>query len=202
MFEIESFVEEVFPDDVSYGASGGPEFSTRVTQARNGAEFRNVEWEHPRCRFTVAHAVKTKEQLEELVAFFRARKGRAVGFRFKDWSDFEGKNQLIGIGDAVGKNFQLVKFYGNLVGYEKRIINKPMIGSVKIRLDDQNYENFSVNYSTGMVQFAEPPAENVQIRADFEFHVPVRFDVDWLSASETSFGKFGWNDIQLLEVKP
>jgi hypothetical protein len=49
------------------------------------------------------------QQLDELIAFCRARKGRAYGFRFKDWTDYKATGQLTGTGNGAIKIFQLVK---------------------------------------------------------------------------------------------
>ena len=42
------------------------------------------------------------------------------------------------------------------------------------------YTNFSVDTTTGVVTFNSPPADGADVRATFEFDVPVRFDVDEL----------------------
>jgi uncharacterized protein (TIGR02217 family) len=46
-------------------------------------EKRNVNWSEARGRWDVASGLKKQQQLGELIAFFRARKGKAYGFRFK-----------------------------------------------------------------------------------------------------------------------
>ena len=99
------FVEEQFPTDISYGSSGGPEFSTDIVTAQSGHEQRNSNWAEARARYNVAHGVKSQTQLDALIAFFRARKGRACGFRFKDWIDYKASNQLLGQGMAVPRPF-------------------------------------------------------------------------------------------------
>ncbi len=59
----------------------------------------------------MASGLKNQTQLNELIAFFRARKGRAYGFRFKDWTDYKAIGELIGTGDDAETTFQLVKRY-------------------------------------------------------------------------------------------
>ena len=77
------FHEIRFPDNIAYGATGGPEFATTVVVTGAGHEQRNVNWAEARGRWDVASGLKNQAQLDELIAFFRARKGRAYGFRFK-----------------------------------------------------------------------------------------------------------------------
>ncbi|WP_406721716.1 DUF2460 domain-containing protein [Wolbachia endosymbiont (group B) of Euphydryas aurinia] len=83
-----SFTEIRFPENISYGSTGGPEFSTDVVTTHNGCEQRNINWSRARARYNIAYGVRSNEQLTELITFFQARKGKAIGFRFKDWSDF------------------------------------------------------------------------------------------------------------------
>lgn len=71
------FHEIQFPPDISYGASGGPGHSTRIVTTVSGHEWRNANWAMARGRWNVAHGLKKREQVAELIAFSRARRGRA-----------------------------------------------------------------------------------------------------------------------------
>jgi uncharacterized protein (TIGR02217 family) len=84
-----SFHEVRFPDNLAYGATGGPEFSTTVVATGAGHEKCNVNWAQARGRWDVASGRKKQAQIDELIAFFRARRGKAYGFRFKDWTDYK-----------------------------------------------------------------------------------------------------------------
>src|SRR5512134_2143603 len=96
---------------MSYGASGGPGYLATVVATASGHEHRNANWAAARGRRNVASGLKKREQVAELIAFFRARRGRAHGFRFKDWTDYQATAQVIGTGNGSNKNFQLVKNY-------------------------------------------------------------------------------------------
>lgn len=197
-----AFAETRFPENISYGSSGGPEYSTDVVATVSGHEQRNSNWSQARARYNVAHGVKTQDQLDALIAFFRARKGRACGFRFKDWTDYRAENQLLGIGDGVATQFQLVKRYESGEESETRIIHKPVAGTVRIYLDSVLQESgVTVDITTGMVEFGTAPASEVEVSADFEFDVPVRFDSDRLSARLEDYGVYSWTDIALVELR-
>lgn len=196
------FVEEQFPTDISYGSSGGPEFSTDIVTAQSGHEQRNSNWAEARARYNVAHGVKSQTQLDALIAFFRARKGRACGFRFKDWTDYQASNQLLGQGDGSVTGFQLVKRYTSGTDTVVRTIRKPVAGTVQVYVDGaEQTSGVSVEGATGMVVFDTAPANAEVITADFEFDVPVRFDVDQLSATIEAYGVHAWQDIALIEVR-
>lgn len=198
-----AFVEIRFPTDIAYGSAGGPVYSTDIVITRSGHEQRNSNWAEARARYDVAHGVKNQTQLNTLIAFFRARKGRADGFRFKDWTDFAATAQIIGTGDGATSQFQLIKTYENGSVIETRTISKPVDGTVNIYLDgvSENSANYSVNTLNGIITFNTEPADGVEISADFEFDVPVRFDTDRLSASIDAYGSNSWNNIPLVEIR-
>ena len=199
-----SFAEIQFPSDISYGATGGPIYSTDVVTMFSGHEQRNSNWKNARAKYNIASGVKTEKQWQALIAFFRACKGKAIGFRFKDWSDYSAVAQQSGIGDGLTTEFQLVKFYSSgSAAVVARIIKKPVAGTVKIHINNnlRGTMNYSINYSTGIVSFTEAPVSGVIITADFEFDVPVRFDTDELQLSLDSFNSASWNSIPLVEIR-
>lgn len=197
-----AFDEVQFPADISYGSSGGPIYSTDIVATASGHEKRNANWSEGLAKYNVAHGVKDKTQLAALIAFFRARKGKASGFRFKDWSDYSVTGQSIGIGNGMQTAFQLIKSYTSGSVTEIRNITKPVTGTIKI------YKNavlqssgVTTNTTNGIVTFTVAPAIGISITADFEFDVPVRFDTDSLEARFDYFGVYSWNSIPLVEVR-
>ena len=197
-----AFVETRFPADISYGSSGGPEYSTDIVVTHGGYEQRNSNWSRARARYNVAHGVKTQAQLDTLIAFFRARKGKAHGFRFKDWTDYAATGAVIGTGNGSATAFQLVKTYTSGGVTETREIKKPVAGTVSIYKDGVlQTSGVSTDTATGIVTFTAAPANGVIVSADFEFDVPVRFDTDRLSASLESYGVHSWQDIAIAEIR-
>ncbi len=196
-----AFIEVQFPTDISYGSSGGPEYATDVVASSSGYEQRNVNWDQARAKYNVAHGVKTKAQLDALIAFFRARKGRAHGFRFKDWTDYQA-TETLGIGDGTRTQFQLIKSYVSGAVTETRTIKKPVAGTVQVFKNAVlQSSGVSVDTTMGMVTFTVAPTVGQVITASFQFDVPVRFDTDRLSASLDAYGIHSWLDIPLVEVR-
>ncbi len=195
------FIEKRFPDDISYGSSGGPYYSTDVITMVSGHEQRNINWHQSRSQYNVAYGVKTETQLKELITFFRTCKGKAIGFRFKDWSDYIAHNQLIGVGDGKQKVFQLIKTYENGDIQEHRIITKPVEKTVKVFLNNVEFKNVLIDYTSGKISFTNPLKENVKITAHFEFDVPVRFDTDSLTTSIEAYQTHSLNNITLVEIR-
>ena len=198
-----SFSEDRFPIKISYGAIGGEYFSTNVDELYSGFEKRNINWVLPKRKWNVSHGVKTPTQLDELRAFFLARKGRAYGFRFKCWQDFQATAQEIGVGDNSETEFQLVKKYISGVNVFTREIKKPVEDTVTIYIDDvEQASGWSVDLTTGIVTFSSAPATDEVITADFEFDVPVRFDTDELNFSDDfPDGGGSWSSIPIIEIR-
>lgn len=198
-----AFVEIAFPSDIAYGSSGGPEYSTDIVITHGGYEQRNINWSQARAKYNVAHGVKTQAQLDALIAFFRSRKGRADGFRFKDWSDYKAVAQVIGTGNGTNKIFQLVKTYSSGSVTETRTITKPVASTLTVYVNAvlQAGAAYTLDSTTGKITFVTAPAGAAVITADFEFDVPVRFDTDRLSATLDSYGVNSWSDIPLVEVR-
>jgi uncharacterized protein (TIGR02217 family) len=197
------FHEVQFPPDISYGASGGPGYSTTVVTTVSGRERRNANWAAARGKWNVAHGLKKREQVAALIAFFRARKGRAYGFRFKDWTDYQAFAQPLGVGNGSNRTFQLIKRYASGGEIETRIIAKPVSGTVKIYRDGvQAVTGWTVNSATGLVTFTTAPASGVQVTADFDFDVPVRFDSDQMDITIETYQLGSWGHIPVLEIRP
>ena len=190
------FYEIQLPPEIAYGSSGGPEFFTDIVTSGSGLEQRSINWLQARARYNLAPAIKTKAQLEYLIKFFRLCHGKAIGFRFKDWTDYKIEKQLIAIGDGKNCEFQLIKNYSIAEFKFIRKITKPV--KVKIYCEGLLVET-EIDYATGIIKFTKPPKG--KIYAEAEFDVPVRFDIDHLNFSIETANSFAHHEIPLVEIK-
>ena len=197
------FHEVLFPEDISYGSSGGPGFNTTVIELSSGAEQRNINWSEVRATYEVSHGIKTRDQMDELIDFFYARRGRAYGFRFKDWSDYTIDDQLIGTGDGATKIYQIYKRYEPQTAYfYDRVIRKIVPGSLTATINGSATAAFAVDNNTGIITFNSNVPLNHPIRISCEFHVPVRFDSDDMKVNHDDWETMSWPSIPLVELKP
>lgn len=189
------FDEVLLPLPFALGASGGPERRVDIVTLGSGREARNTPWVHGRRRYDIGGAVRTLDELHELVAFFEARRGPLRGFRFRDPFDWKScapsvaispGDQIIGEGDGVRTAFQLIKGYG---AYQ-RPIRKPVSGSVRVAIDGDELtaDAFAVNAATGVVNLDVAPEVGAVVSAGFCFDTPVRFDIARLDLSLDGFG--------------
>lgn len=208
-----SFHEVRFPANLSFGSVGGPERRTDVVTLANGFEERNTPWAHSRRRYDAGLGMRSLEDVEALIAFFEARRGRLNGFRWKDWADFKSapasvepdfEDQLIGVGDGVTTAFQMVKTYASGTESYVRPVVKPVLGTISVGIQgDRQTEtiNYNVDTTSGLITFASPPDQGVQVTAGFEFDVPVRFDTDSIQTSVASFRAGDVPSVPVLEVR-
>lgn len=194
-----AFHEVLLPLPFALGASGGPERRVDIVTLGSGRENRNTPWAHGRRRYDIGGAVRTLDQLHDLIAFFEARRGRLHGFRFRDPFDNKSSapsqipaatNQSLGFGTGTQTLFQLQKSYGAGVEAYLRPITKPVAGSVSIAVNGVALApaGFSVDTVTGQVTLTTPPASGATVTAGFSFDTPVRFDAERLDLSIDAFG--------------
>lgn len=195
-----AFHNVIFPEDYSQGAVGGPEFRTTVVSTGSGYEQRNVDWATARCRWDLSRLLYDPATRDQTIAFFRARKGRAHSFLFKDWADYfvgmvwnPSTKTLDHVGAhnfAVGNGsqtvFDILRVYDSGGFTESRRITRPK-SAIRVYLNGVlQVSGFTVNYSTGKITFSTPPGSGVNVGWSGEFYVPVRFDTDVLSMEYVS----------------
>ena len=208
-----AFHEVRFPANLSFGSVGGPERRTEVVQLSNGFEERNTPWSQSRRRYDAGVSLRSLDDIGALIAFFEARQGQLNGFRWKDWADFKScpasatpafDDQLIGVGDGVRTDYQLIKTYASGAEAQTRDIRKPVAGTVRIGLQGDELQegaHFTLDVKTGIVSFASPPAVDERVTAGYEFDVPVRFDTDRIQVSVASFQAGDVPQVPVVEVR-
>ncbi|RMH53204.1 MAG: TIGR02217 family protein [Alphaproteobacteria bacterium] len=208
-----SFHEVRFPEDLSYGSTGGPERRVEIVALANGFEERNAPWAHSRRRYDAGLGLRSLDDLATVIAFFEARGGQLYGFRWKDWADHRScrpladpspTDQVIGTGDGSLTAFALCKTYQSGPAAYVRPIRKPVAGTVRIAVDGIELtegSDFTVDTTTGLVTLAAPPQPGAVVTAGFHFDVPVRFDTDRIETSLSAFQAGEVPSIPVVEVR-
>lgn len=190
--DMRSFHDILFPLELGFDAVGGPEFSTQVAMLVSGHEQRNVQWATARLSYDAGLGVRSEQDLVKLLTFFRARRGQAFGFRFRDPIDWTSAtldgaitpfDQLLGAGDGHRLSFALVKRYGTGDDAEVRGITRPVESSVRVSVGGVELTEGWGLGEGGVLHFDTPPAVGEEVRAGYHFDVPVRFAVDRIEVS-------------------
>lgn len=208
-----SFHEVRFPANLSFGSVGGPERRTEIVTLANGFEERNTPWAHGRRRYDAGLGLRSLDDVEQLIAFFEARRGQMHGFRWKDWSDYRScrpsaevsaEDQWIGTGDGVVREFALVKRYASGPAEYVRPIRKPVPGTVRVAVagdDKAETLEYELDAERGVITFVNAPDLGTRVTAGFEFDVPVRFDTDQIAVSVASFHAGDVPSVPVVEVR-
>lgn len=200
-----AFHDVRLPLRLAFGSTGGLERRTRVTTLASGYEQRSSPWAFGRRRYLIGGGLRSLDDAATLTAFFEARRGRLHGFRFKDFSDFKScapsappgpMDQRLGRGDGRRTGFALVKAHGDVL----RPILKPVPGSISAAVNGLA-QAVSVDAESGLLRFAQPPADGASVTAGFMFDVPVRFDSDRLDVTLEGFDTARIVAVPLVELR-
>jgi uncharacterized protein (TIGR02217 family) len=208
--DMQAFDDVLYPLALGRDATVIPEFSTSVSVTASGFERRNSLWSNARLRFDVGPGIRSEAELGDLIAFFRARRGPARGFRLRDPSDYSSKamvgtptaqDQLLGIGDGSRSDFALRKRYGEGTEQQERRITRPVFESIIISINGFiQVGNWSL-LDGGVISFETPPQDGALVRAGFLFDVPVRFAQDSLEIAGASFAAGEAPSVPVVEIK-
>lgn len=206
-----AFIEVEFPRKLALMAIGGPGYFTTVNPGFSGYEQRNQNWAQARAQYAVSFENKTLLEWQALEAMFHAARGMANGFRLFDPGDYIGTGQFQATGNGSTKIFQLQKTYTfpvsnySVIRPVQKLITSLvqdfqgnfLTDTVDLYLNGtkQTYnagyhsaagKQYTLDETTGLVTFVAAPGNGVVITADYQYHIPVRFDLSSGSSSTAS----------------
>lgn len=173
-------------------SSGGVTFRTTSTRVGSGFEKRTPGRNEYLYQGDVGKILLSEKQVAYVVAFFNARKGRAVGFRYKYWADYQVTSEprsvdpfttTQGVASLVPGSsnvFQLQKKYTSFGISSLKTIVKPCVGTVQVFVDGILQTGATVDHTEGKVTIDPTPAPGAMVTWSGEFDLPVRFDSDKL----------------------
>jgi uncharacterized protein (TIGR02217 family) len=205
---MQAFDDVLYPLALGRDAGVSAEFSTSVAVTASGHERRASQWSDARLHFDVGPGIRSEAELGTLIAFFRARRGAARGFRLRDPFDFSSHgmtgvpaagDQLLGIGDGVTARFRLCKRYDGPEP-QVRAITRPRADSVIIAVGGVAADGWVLE-AGGWIVFASAPPDGAEVRAGFVFDVPVRFENDRLEVIGAAFAAGEAPSVPLVEIR-
>ncbi len=207
---VDAFDDVAFPLGVGRDARVEPGFSTAIVTTASGHEQRNADWGDARMRYDAGPGIRSEADMQALIGFFRARRGAAKGFRFRDPYDDSSNgmtgtpgaaDQPIGTGDGSTTIFALVKLYGAGGEALVRRITRPLGGSVRVSVGGSERLTGWTLLPGGAIGFDTPPAAGASIAAGYRFDVPVRFETDRLEVSRAGFLAGEAVSVPLVEIR-
>lgn len=192
-----AFDDARLPVNVETEAEGGPTFSTGIITMSNGVEQRVQNWSTARSVYKIGYGI-SESDWPAVRAFFYARRGRARGFRFKDWTDFEANRELC---QRRNGHLTLAKTYADDLGIAYiRGITRIVPGTLKIETGaGGSYVDVTGQFteSYGMLVGNDPGGD---VFASFEFDVPARFDVDDINITASTVTAALVEDLSVIEI--
>ena len=187
--------EVLFPRLEEWGHEGGPGFQTGVGEADSGHVTAVSRRSKAKRKFFARFDAKDEVESSMVLDFYYCRNGRGCSFNYEDPRDHttnpspqkiqEGieiidfDDQVLGVGDGVTTQFQLIKRYQDSGGFSYvRALTKIKEDTTRIGVagvEKTAGTDFTVNLTTGMVTFATAPANLAQVTGGCWFYVPVRF---------------------------
>jgi len=161
-----AFIDDRIDVNISYGAQGGPRYRTEVAALSSGHETRDSKWSYPLFSYNLAYGVRSLEEMYSLQTAFHAAKGRANGFRMKDWADYKScapqdtlalTDSTLGTGDGIVLTYQLLKHYVFGAITQNRLIYTPIVNTLVVGIDGTLEPDsfWSVGSTTGVVTFVD-----------------------------------------------
>jgi uncharacterized protein (TIGR02217 family) len=205
---MDPFDDVPYPFALGKSASVAPEFSTSIAVTASGHERRNSLWSDARLHFDVGPGIRSESELSQLIAFFRARRGPGRGFRLADPFDNSSNgmtgipgmlDQLLGTGDGLRAEFQLIKTYGDGEP-QVRPITRPRADSLVVSVGGAASTAWTLG-EKGVLRFTLAPPAGAEVRAGFRFDVPVRFAEDRLDVSAVNFAAGEAPSVPLIEIR-
>lgn len=217
------FVDAYLPRPiVGYPAEVTPMFSTQITAVDSGAEGALRRWLDPLRSVSLPAGVRDNATFQAAYNHWLVMGGPAHTWPFRDPTDFasvqlqrinepptvSGMDQVLGVGDGVRTEFQLVKRYTVGAKNYDRSIHFPVVSTVVVTVDGVDPGALSppltwtVTREGGIVSFSNPVPNGLTVRAGFLFDLQVRFESDdtWRGIMRT-WGVNGFADIPIQEVR-
>jgi uncharacterized protein (TIGR02217 family) len=173
--------DSVFPDlpGIKWSKVKTPVFNTRIQRATSGKEARAGLYVYPLWRYEWEYEVLRDDtinnELTQIIGFYLSRYGGLQSFLIKDDSDYTVTAQAIATGDALTKDFQLVRTYG---GFAEPITDIKASPAPLVYLGGTlQTTGYSIDTTdSGIITFTNAPGNNVVITATFSYYKRVRFE--------------------------
>ena len=202
------FDDVIMPTSVRFGSQSVPVTSTQQVFLTSGYRKANQRWSQKLQRLGLIY-VRGTQGIHHILKIWHAMEGPANTFLAEDafdWNTTDGRmdfgdESLVTdadqplrntadntfVGDGSTTTFQMVKRYlPSATSAHTRVITKPRNGTVKVSVDGValteggSPDDFTVDYATGIVTFANPPGAGVSptgvpVKWGGAFYVPVHF---------------------------
>jgi uncharacterized protein (TIGR02217 family) len=171
-----------------------------IKQTPSQREFRFRSSRFVRTKLTLVFEFlmvsQAKQEYQTLRGFFNRVGGSFDDWLFEDLEDRHVSNELFAIGDGQTASFQLARSLGNFMEPVYGPNGAPVITANGVVVAPQSVS------PTGVVTFAAPPANGVQLRWTGDFFLRARFTSDTLDLVKNYSTFYEAKKVELITVIP
>lgn len=182
-----------------------PIFRTRVQEVVSGKETRASFMAYPLWKFRLSYSILragAEEELQTMLDFFLARRGKYDSFLYTDPNDSSVTDQPFGTGDGTAAAFQLVRAVksGGFTEPVQNVNGAPVIKVAGVTKTAGTHYNIG---STGIVTFTAGniPTSGQALTWTGNYYFRVRFMQDEAEFNEFLYKLFDLKRIEFLSVK-
>ena len=173
-----TFLNQRLPTNVELGAIRHDDEDIEIVTTDGGWEVRNARQSQSLLRFDISFPASRRDDADYLavIAMFKAARKSLHTFRFRDWSNYQLDEEVIGTGDGTTTAFQVKQSWTVDGVTHGRNITRPVSPLSVYKDGVLQGSGYSINYTTGVLTFTAAPALGVEISVSGEFDIPVRFE--------------------------
>lgn len=177
----------VFPElpGLAWSNTRTPIWRTEIQESVSGMELAWSGMVYPHTLITLKYDVLRAghgyAELQQLVGFFNARRGRFDTFLWRDPTDYRATDQQIGSGNGAQSSFPVFREMG---GFGEPVLNFITAPAVKVA-GALKTQGTDYTLSNGLLTFTSAPPAGAAVTWSGQFYKRMRFQRD-----ETEFEQF------------
>lgn len=194
----------IFPTfrGLQYPIGKTPHWNTIVQESISGVKKFLQCYTYPYYTFNLSFSYLSdmnlqQDDIHKLMGFYNQLGGAGQDFLFADplFEDNRCVKQTFGVADGTTKEFRLVHKFGDFIEPVFGIKDKP-----RIYVNDIEITNFSWD-NTGLITFANPPAENAVLKWTGRWFYRCHFQNDEAEFQQIFYGGWDLEEIVLESIK-
>lgn len=194
----------IFPTfrGLQYPIGKTPHWNTIVQESISGVKKFLQCYTYPYYTFNLSFSYLSdmnlqQDDIHKLMGFYNQLGGAGQDFLFADplFEDNRCVKQTFSVGDGTTKEFRLVHKFGDFIEPIFGMKDKP-----RIYVNDIEITNFSWD-NTGLITFANPPAENAVLKWTGRWFYRCHFQNDEAEFQQIFYGGWDLEEIVLESIK-
>lgn len=218
MFPSESHVDELFEIGIYEDTTADLSFNTHSVKNEGGYLAIEPYWDQPRTTYQIGQRTLTRQELDYIRNFFAARRGQAVSFLWRDYSDHH-QDEYEFLNPTASNSQTRFQLYRHQIDGRGHIYSQPVDrvipGTVRLYRDGTELQGglpFTFTFTdawrveNGEIVFLYPPTSGVYT-VTYDFYKVVRFDTDKFNArfdayvQSTGDALYFCSDLRLIEIR-